>query len=710
MWVHDLAAADASCGGKAVGLAKLIAAGVPVPGGFVIDGGAFRALVGEVTAEVGELGHVLATAAERIATAEIPEALRREVEERVRELGSVVAVRSSATIEDGAAGAAAGVFSSRRAVPVAEIWDAIRAVWTSALTPLAAAYARQRGGEVAIGVIVQEWVPGAAVTVYTRPPGAPDADEVLVQRGEQLGRHSRRDLPREIEAHHACLLALRAEQAIGATQGADVELVQIRKQHGFDLAMQTVVVQARPIVHPHSKTLVPAPPSVLAPLQDGRVWTWDVAHNPDPLSPAQQKLVERVAAIGPYELRVVAGFLYATPRELRRPTVTTKHDFCVRASELEAQCERALAGEGDPLDKYVAFYRIWAGELAPWIAAARRVLPDELRAAGHAEPDALAATLIGSRPSAVEVTLAAAARGELTEEDVERSLGCLAPAWDIAVPTYGEQRGLLRDAVARARAGAAWIARARRPTPSTPLEAVGARIDGAVTARPRVSASMSARLAREAAIAAEHETAVELARAAADCAERDDALFARAQRLVRMHLLARGAALGIGDDIFWISDDTSWGAGDAAATIEDLRRRASAARNAAQRAAQWQMPLVVGGPPPAAIEPLRGVGTGPKVSGRVVRFASLASAIGVGAGDVVVTRAVTPALAVMVAGCAALVSETGGLLDHGAALARELGVTCVVGCRDAWTLLSDGILVTVDGDGGNVTTYSSSSS
>ena len=73
-----------------------------------------------------------------------------------------MAVRSSATIEDGAAGAAAGVFSSRRAVPVAEVWDAIRAVWTSALTPLAAAYARKRGGAIAIGVIVQEYVAGDA--------------------------------------------------------------------------------------------------------------------------------------------------------------------------------------------------------------------------------------------------------------------------------------------------------------------------------------------------------------------------------------------------------------------------------------------------------------------------------------------------------------------------------------------------------------------
>jgi phosphohistidine swiveling domain-containing protein len=93
------------------------------------------------------------------------------------------------------------------------------------------------------------------------------------------------------------------------------------------------------------------------------------------------------------------------------------------------------------------------------------------------------------------------------------------------------------------------------------------------------------------------------------------------------------------------------------------------------------------------------------VQGRVVRFASLASSVTVGRGDVVVARAVTPALAVMVIGCAAIVSETGGFLDHGAAMARELGIPCVVGCKDAWTILDDGMLVTVDGDLGLVTTH-----
>jgi pyruvate,water dikinase len=67
-------------------------------------------------------------------------------------------------------------------------------------------------------------------------------------------------------------------------------------------------------------------------------------------------------------------------------------------------------------------------------------------------------------------------------------------------------------------------------------------------------------------------------------------------------------------------------------------------------------------------------------------------------GDVIVTRAITPALAMFVVGCAAIVSETGGPLDHGAAIARELGVPFVVGCKDAWSLLHDGMLVTIDGD------------
>ncbi|MEM6110669.1 phosphoenolpyruvate synthase [Mycobacterium sp. 050272] len=50
----------------------------------------------------------------------------------------------------------------------------------------------------------------------------------------------------------------------------------------------------------------------------------------------------------------------------------------------------------------------------------------------------------------------------------------------------------------------------------------------------------------------------------------------------------------------------------------------------------------------------------------------------------------------------ALVTETGGMTCHAAIVARELGVPCVVGARDATTILHDGQTVTVDGGHGNV--------
>jgi pyruvate,water dikinase len=687
MWVHDLRDADASCGGKAVGLARLIASGLPVPPGFVIDDRAFRNAAGELAVpETGDIGHVLAAATERLMTARLPPELVDEVGACARELGQLVMVRSSATIEDTAAGAAAGVFSSRSAVPVDEVWDAIRLVWASALTPLAAAYARRRGGTIAIGVIVQEYVAGTPLVVYTRPPGQPTSHELLVQHGDHVVRHSRDDLPREIEHQHAAVLALRAEAALGLPAGVDVELVQIRKQSGFDVAIETMIVQARPIVHPSPRVLAPPPPIVLAPLRDGRTWTWDIGHNPDPLSVAQQGLVERVerAGIAPWSLRVCAGFLYSAPRGEEPAIVRDVDELRTRATEIEARLERTLVADGtvslaEAIERYLAFYAIWARELSPLISAARAVLPAKLRAHGSAFPDAIAAALVVRPPSAVESTLRAAARGELDEQEVMARLGVLAPAWDVAAPTFAERPGLLRDAIARAKASVA-----------------------VEPARPTREREIAAAPYRTATVSDEHRAEIAIAELAADLAERDDLLFSRAQWLVRRALLEAASRLGLpGDDIFWLPLDEVVSA--SAIDPIDAARRAAGARAAAERASHWQMPIVVEDQVAPAGEPLRGIGTGPRIAGRVVRFASLASAVAVGAGNVVVTRAVTPALAVLVAGCAALVSETGGLLDHGAALARELGIPCVVGCRDAWTRLTDGMLVTVDGDAGTVT-------
>ena len=676
----------------------------------MIDDRAFRLAAGDLaTAGPDGVGHVLAGAAARLEEVELPAELVNEVARRARELGDLIAVRSSATIEDGDAGAGAGVFSSRTAVPAADVWPAIRAVWASALTPLAASYARRRDATIAIGVIVQRFVAGERLVVYTRPPGAPDGDELWIQRAGRIVR-----LPRSDRAIGP--LAIAVERAIGASAGADVELVipppdlapnrptGALEEHEDDDAAGDLgvddldferawLVQARPIVHPSSHPRTPPPPGVLAPLDDGRRWTWDVAHNPDPLSPAQVGLVERIerSGIAPWSLRVCAGYLYSTPREpVPHPAPPRSlRELEARAGELETRLELALGDPepslGDAIERYVAFYRIWANELVPLIAASRGMWPP----------------LAGDRPSAVEATLFAAARGELDEAMVLDRLGVMSPAWDVAVATFAERPGLIRDAIARARAALPL----RLVLPMTPelrdairllqlsRTELRERIDDEVRGeipdnqpRPSTRAPM------------ESDVAV----AAADLAERDDLWFARAQWLVRHAILTRAQELGIsGDAACWLPLDEL--ATATSLDADSVPRRAAGARAAAARAARWAMPVVVGGPPLEAGPVLHGIGTGARVTGRVVRFASLASAVVVGAGDVVVTRAVTPALAVIVIGCAAIVSETGGPLDHGAAMARELGIACVVGCRDAWSLLSDGMIVTVDGNAGTVT-------
>ncbi|MEO8846773.1 MAG: PEP/pyruvate-binding domain-containing protein [Kofleriaceae bacterium] len=605
--ICELREATADFGGKAAGLARLIAAGLPVPAGFAIAARVFA----------------------RFAAGE---AVELDLNDHLRELGPILAVRSSAAVEDGAAGSAAGIFRSVVRVAVADVEAAIREVWSSALTPHAVAYASERTHEVAVGVIVQRFIEGERLTVYTRPLSG-ESDDLLIQRGEQLTRVPRSQVPAELPNHHAVVQALRAERAIGGP--ADVELVQVMQR---DDVLETWVVQARPIVIREARRLSPPPPIVLAPLRDGRTWTWDVTHNPDPLSPAQAQLVAIVERLqlGAYELRVCAGYLYSTPRARSHPGFGADLSAALVSTcrEMEARIELLLAAR----TSYHVVYHVWADELAPRIAELRSRV-----AKTHAQ-----------RPSSIEATLAAAARGTIDFAEVVRRIGAMSPTWDVAVPTFGERPELLHRAIAVSNGA----------PPSTEITSENIDLEAIV----------------------------------ADLAERDDLLFARMQLDARNALLAAADARGIDrDDIFWLDP------GDYDLEIETIRRKASAARAANDRAHQWQMPLVVGGPtstPPTT--ELRGVGHGPRVVGRVVRFASLASSMFASAGDVVVVRAVTPALAVFVGKCAALVSETGGLLDHGAALARELGITCVVGCANAWTLLADGELITVDGEAGTI--------
>ncbi|HEY3713354.1 MAG TPA: PEP-utilizing enzyme [Jatrophihabitantaceae bacterium] len=71
-------------------------------------------------------------------------------------------------------------------------------------------------------------------------------------------------------------------------------------------------------------------------------------------------------------------------------------------------------------------------------------------------------------------------------------------------------------------------------------------------------------------------------------------------------------------------------------------------------------------------------------------------------GDVLVTRTVDPGWAAALASAGGVVLDIGGPMSHGAMVARELGVPCVVGTKVATTRLTNGMTVTLDGSSGEV--------
>jgi phosphohistidine swiveling domain-containing protein len=72
-------------------------------------------------------------------------------------------------------------------------------------------------------------------------------------------------------------------------------------------------------------------------------------------------------------------------------------------------------------------------------------------------------------------------------------------------------------------------------------------------------------------------------------------------------------------------------------------------------------------------------------------------------GEVLVCDAVDPNITFVVPLATAVVERRGGMLIHGAIIAREYGLPCITGIPDATTLIETGDQVTVDGYLGIVT-------
>ena len=72
------------------------------------------------------------------------------------------------------------------------------------------------------------------------------------------------------------------------------------------------------------------------------------------------------------------------------------------------------------------------------------------------------------------------------------------------------------------------------------------------------------------------------------------------------------------------------------------------------------------------------------------------------AGDILVTSFTDPSWSPLFVSISGLVTEVGGLMTHGAVIAREYGLPAVVGVVDATRLIRDGQRIRVNGTEGFV--------
>lgn len=93
-----------------------------------------------------------------------------------------------------------------------------------------------------------------------------------------------------------------------------------------------------------------------------------------------------------------------------------------------------------------------------------------------------------------------------------------------------------------------------------------------------------------------------------------------------------------------------------------------------------------------------GIGSGPA---KVLRDAS--DLYSFKSGEVMVCDAVDPNMTFIVPLCSAIVERRGGMLIHGAIIAREYGIPCVTGVPEAVDLIETGDILTVDGYLGVIT-------
>lgn len=196
-------------GGKGANLGELVAAGLPVPPGFVLMRSCYRdsmragsvetelaALHSEALKNVADTGGLTESCEwmqALVRKAGLADAVRRPALSAFHALGPdvVVAVRSSATGEDGAEASFAGMNATITNVSGDdEFLDAVVRCWMSLFSPRVVTYRASRGftGNPAMAVVVQQMVNSEKAGVaFTADPSTGARDRVVIEGAFGLG-------------------------------------------------------------------------------------------------------------------------------------------------------------------------------------------------------------------------------------------------------------------------------------------------------------------------------------------------------------------------------------------------------------------------------------------------------------------------------------------------------------------------------------------
>ena len=727
-------------GSKAATLARLAAAGFPVPPGLVITTGA------------GPLP------ASQLATS-----LRTGLESLRLPASTRYAVRSSAAAEDLPGTSYAGQYETFLDVPVDAVLDAVDQCRQAAVSARVAAYRAGRGdqtpSEPEIAVLVQPMVHALAAGVaFTANPLTGDRNESIVTAvhglGERLVNGQAAGDEWSIRGHTATQRRV-TETAITATQAVAVAALarrvaaELGGPQDIEWALDANPTRGLTLLQARPMTALPDPVDWTPPgpgrwMRNFRLGEW----LPEPMTPLfadwllpriedgyLDGMRDTVGAVVPFRYASVNGWYYnaipvPTPALLATAVARSRgrilpivFNAIIRVSRNPVAADRAVLG---PL------YRTWRDTELP---AYRRLiqdwqaqlpLVDDHEVAEIVDRVGQAAgrqlwfmAILGGSAWKMEARLAQFANRHLPQ--LGRDNGPLADGVQVLLRALP---GVDPSMPASAVFSADWYwptASDHTATAVTAQQSDAERTRRLAEQRESAEAACLAALSTTPALLAQFTSLLEVTRHYTVIREEQASTLTLGWPLLRACALRLGeAAVRSGtlidaQNVFFLTraelDDST----PHLAVVEERQARWQRQRLFPAPLTLGKAPRLVGDPLARAVERARGTTTIPagaivgqpastgRATGRIRLMTDPSQFSSFQPGEVLLARNTAPAWTPLFAIAAAVVTDGGALAAHASIVAREYGIPAVVGTGDATTRLTTGQYVTVDGTTGIVT-------